>query len=145
MFAALKEKTRMKTIGKGAVFNMPLFREGLVLLMVVSGLMVSVAIAARPTINITLGTFFPYYSPTSVQVGPGSSISWENPTADLHSITHDACRTHDPCAFDSGAIGPNRTFTVHQLPPGRYPYHCSFHPIMKGVLVVNELEFPGET
>ena len=123
----------------------PLKIGGLVLLMVGMFLMVSFAKAAPSTLRITISTFFPHYSPKLVQIGTGTPISWENPTATLHSITHDGCKTGERCAFDSGAIGPNRTFTVHHLPPGYYPYHCSFHPIMQGVLVVLEPGGPSET
>ena len=122
-----------------------LARRCLAILMVNISLMVSLASAAPSHLTITMSTFFPYYSPKSVQIRSGASISWENPTADLHSITHDACRTPGPCAFDSGAIGPNRTFTLNQLPPGHYPYHCSFHPIMRGTLVVIESDTSNET
>ncbi len=132
-------------MGKGTIVDNLLLRGFLAMLMGGMCLLVSLASAAPSLLTITIGTFFPYYSPTSVQIESGSSISWENPTSDLHTITHDACRTHEGCAFDSGAIGPNRTFTLHQLPPGHYPYHCTLHPIMRGVLVVQELEFPEET
>ncbi len=96
----------------------------------------SLAVAAPSPLHITVGTFAPYYSPTFVRVGPNTPISWNNPTGALHSITHDGCKNGARCAFDSGPLGPNRTFTLHQLSPGSYPYHCSFHPIMRGVLEV---------
>ena len=103
------------------------------------------AIAAPSAFRIIVGTFFPYYSPELVHIGTGTPISWENPTSDLHSITHDGCKTGEHCAFDSGPLGPNGTFTVRHLPPGHYPYHCSFHPIMRGTLVVIESETSNET
>lgn len=116
-----------------------------VLLMMSVALMVPFALAATSTFRITLNTFSPYYSPKFVQIGAGTPISWENPTADIHSITHDGCISGGQCDFDSGPIGPNRTFTVNHLPPGYYPYHCSFHPIMRGTLVVLEPTSPSET
>ena len=108
-------------------------------------LTVSFVNAATPKLHITIGTFSPYYSPNLAHVNPGTPITWENPTATLHSITHDGCKTGDGCAFDSGAIGPHRTFTVPHLQPGRYSYHCTFHPIMQGVVVVLESDIPSET
>lgn len=103
------------------------------------------AIAAPSAFRIIIGTFSPYYSPNVVHIGAGTSVSWENPTLDLHSITHDGCKTGERCAFDSGPLGPNGTFTVRHLPPGHYPYHCSFHPIMRGTLVVTEPHPSNET
>jgi len=105
----------------------------------------SFATAAPSTLRITIETFAPYYSPKIVHIGTGTIISWENPTSTLHSITHDGCKESENCAFDSGAIGPNRTFTVHHLSPGIYSYHCSFHPIMRGALVVLESDSSSET
>lgn len=96
----------------------------------------SLAMAAPSTTRITIGTFAPYYSPTLVHIGTDTPISWDNSTGALHSITHDGCKNGTQCAFDSGPLGPNGTFTVHELPPGSYPYHCSFHPIMRGALIV---------
>ena len=105
----------------------------------------SLAMAAPSTLRITIGTFAPYYSPAFVNINTGTPISWDNPTSTLHSITHDECKKGARCAFDSGPLGPNGTFTVPQLSPGSYPYHCSFHPIMRGVLVVKDSESPSET
>jgi plastocyanin len=132
-------------IQKRTLLSQQLIRGGLVLLMVGIFLMSSFAIGAPSALRITIGTFAPYYSPTFVHIGKGTPISWDNPTADLHSITHDECKTGERCAFDSGPLGPNGTFTVRHLPPGSYSYHCSFHPIMRGVLVVVESGSSSET
>jgi len=105
----------------------------------------SLAVAAPSTLRITIRTFAPYYSPTFVHINTNTSISWENPTSALHSITHDDCRNGAQCAFDSGPLGPNSNFTVHQLSPGSYSYHCSFHPIMRGVLIVKDTDNSNET
>jgi hypothetical protein len=122
------------------------FKRGGWVLLLTSVLLISpLALAAPSFLRITLGTFSPYYSPNIVYIGRGTPVSWENPTADLHTITHDGCKTGEGCAFDSGPLGPNGTFTVRHLPPGHYPYHCSFHPIMQGILVVTESEAPSDT
>ena len=130
---------------KRTLLSQQLIRGRLLLLMVGMFLMGSFAVAAPATLRITIGTFAPYYSPTSVHIGTGTPISWDNPTADLHSITHDGCKTGEGCAFDSGPLGRNGTFTLRHLPPGSYSYHCSFHPIMRGVLVVVESGIYSET
>lgn len=106
--------------------------------------LMSLALAAPSTFRITIGTFAPYYSPTYVRIYTGTPISWDNPTAALHSITHDDCQNGAQCAFDSGPLGPNGSFTVHRLSPGSYSYHCTFHPIMRGVLVVQDKDGPNE-
>lgn len=132
-------------LGKSSCVFKPLNIGGTVLLLISIALMVPFASAATPTFRMTLNTFSPYYSPKFVKIAAGTLISWENPTADIHSITHDGCISGGQCDFDSGPIGPNRTFTVNHLPPGHFPYHCSFHPIMRGTLVVLESTRPSET
>ena len=122
-----------------------LLQRGIISLFLCSLLVLgSLAMAAPSTFRITIGTFAPYYSPTLVHIDTGTAIAWDNPTAALHSITHDGCIKGARCAFDSGPLGPNGTFTVHHLPSGSYPYHCSFHPIMRGVLEVIESYPPNE-
>ncbi len=118
---------------------------GLVLMMVSTLLLGSFASAAPRTLRITISTFPPHFSPELVHIGTGTPISWENRTSTLHSITHDGCTTGQRCAFDSGPIGPNQTFRIDHLPPGSYPYHCTFHPIMRGVLVVLESDLSSES
>lgn len=122
----------------------PLKRGGVILLIVIMMLIGSLATAAPQALWISIGTFLPYYSPELVKIGTGTPIAWKNTTATLHSITHDGCTTGERCVFDSGPIGPNGTFKVHDLPPGSYPYHCSIHPIMRGVLVVLEFDTPRD-
>lgn len=120
-------------------------RGGFVLLLASLLLINPFTLGASSTLRITLGTFAPCYSPKLVHIGSGTPIAWENPTADLHTITHDGCQTGERCAFDSGPLGPKGTFTVRHLPPGHYSYHCSFHPIMQGTLVIIEPTTSSET
>jgi plastocyanin len=95
--------------------------------------------ATPPQFQIIIESGSPYYIPASAKVPTGAPIRWDNPTASPHTITHDGCLTEEgPCAFDSGAINPNQSYTLPGLPPGKYPYHCRLHPIMRGVLTVTD-------
>ena len=81
----------------------------------------------------------PYFAPAKVTVASGSPIRWDNPTPTDHTVTHNGCvEDGTPCLFDSGIIPPGEQFSVSGLPPGRYPYHCRIHPIMRGVLTVTD-------
>ena len=123
------------------------FIQGVIFLLLTSSLFVinPVVLAGPSTLRIIVSTFSPYYSPQLVQMKVGTAVSWENPTSDLHSITHDGCKSGEFCAFDSGPLGPNGTFTIQQLAPGSYPYYCIFHPVMQGTLLVIETETASET
>ena len=121
-------------------------KRGVVILLMIGMLMMGSFATATPSpLRIIIKTFSPFYSPNFVQITTGTPISWNNPTLTLHSITDDRCKSSDRCAFDSGPIGPNRSFTVRELLPGYYSYHCSFHPNMRGVLVVLESSILSKT
>lgn len=142
----LKRKQNYQLRGPQKHFATGLWHLGLWGLLLGSLLTVaSISIAGPSSLRITIGTFYPYYSPEFVRIAPGTSISWNNPTSGLHSITHDGCKNDAPCAFDSGPIGPNGTFTVQDLVPGNYPYHCTFHPIMRGNLIITDSSYSSET
>lgn len=94
--------------------------------------------ASLPPFEIVIDSGSPYYFPASAKVPAGSPIRWDNPTGSPHTITQDDCVQDGPCAFDSGFVPPNGSYTIPGLPPGRYPYQCRLHPIMRGVLVITE-------
>lgn len=92
--------------------------------------------ATPPLFQITIESGLPYFLPTAATVTTGVPIKWDNPTASYHTVTSDGCVTEEPCPFDSGSVAPNGSYTLPGLPPGRYPYHCQLHPIMRDVLTV---------
>jgi len=94
--------------------------------------------ATPPQFLITIENGAPYFLPVSATVETGTSIRWDNPTATNHTITHNGCVNGEVCAFDSGNMAPNESYTLPGLPPGQYPYFCQVHPIMRGVLTVTE-------
>ena len=93
-------------------------------------------VAGPPQLSIMIESALPYFMPAEAATVSGAAIRWINPTAAHHTITHDLCLTTGPCAFESEVIAPNESYTIPSLPPGRYPYLCRLHPIMRGVLIV---------
>jgi plastocyanin len=89
----------------------------------------------------------PYYVPAAVTVVTGASVRWDNPTPTHHTVTHDGCFDEDGrCSFDSGAVDPGGNYTIPNLPPGRYPYQCRIHPIMRGMIIVTDAAvLPSQT
>ncbi len=72
---------------------------------------------------------FKYSVPTSV--APGATVSVMNMDGENHTVTADSGN-----AFDVKAIaGAIVTFTAPKT-PGSYPFHCTYHSNMHGVLVV---------
>lgn len=91
---------------------------------------------SRPSVLIKMESWAPYYRPVEAEIPLQTTIQWNNPTASTHTVRHDGCAKKGPCLFDSGAVHPNGSYTIQGLAPGRYPYHCELHPIMRGELVV---------
>jgi plastocyanin len=115
-------------------------------LLALVGLVVAAEAAATMPhqFQITIENASPYFLPATATVARGAGIQWSNPTATYHTITSDGCRNGGRCLFDSGSIPPDGTYTLPGLPPGRYSYHCTLHPIMRGVIeVVDRFELPG--
>jgi len=101
--------------------------------------------AMPPYTAIIIDSGSPYFVPKSATVASGSPIRWENPTATEHTITHSDClKDATACAFDSGLVLPNGSFTVPGLVPGRYPYLCRIHPIMHGIIIVTDPVVPSQ-
>jgi len=98
------------------------------------------SMTAMPTATqIMIEDGSPYFAPAKATVASGSPISWYNPTPTDHTVTQNSCvEDGTTCLFDSGIIPPGEQFSIQGLPPGRYPYHCRIHPIMRGVLTVTD-------
>jgi plastocyanin len=79
-----------------------------------------------------------YFMPKAATIAPHAPIRWENTTGSHHTITHEGCERGSVCVFDSGTLAPDGRYELTGLPPGTYPYLCRLHPIMRGVLVVQE-------
>ena len=95
--------------------------------------------ATPPYTAITIDNGSPYFVPKSATVATGAPIRWENPTPTEHTITHVGClEDGDTCAFDSGMVLPNDTYTHPGLAPGKYQYICRIHPIMHGTVIVTD-------
>lgn len=112
---------------------------------IISAVLAIVALTAWPTTAtapytaIIMESGSPYFVPKSATVSTGAPIRWENPTPTEHTATHVGClEDGEPCAFDTGIVLPNDTFTLPGLAPGRYPYVCRIHPIMHGVIIVTD-------
>jgi plastocyanin len=95
--------------------------------------------ATPPYTAIVMESGSPYFVPKSATVSTWAPIRWENPTPTEHTATHVGClEDGEPCAFDSGIVLPNDTYTLPGLAPGRYQYVCRIHPIMHGVIIVTD-------
>ena len=70
------------------------------------------------------------FSPPVLEVARGERVEWHNADLVPHTVTSSAKQ------LDSGSIAPDATWTHTPAAAGEYPYVCTFHPTMRGVLRV---------
>jgi len=71
------------------------------------------------------------FSPASINVVAGTTVTWVNDGAALHTITA------TDGTWDSGLVNAGGRFSRRFGTPGTYPYLCGLHPAMTGVVRVS--------
>ena len=74
------------------------------------------------------------FEPATVTVHVGDTVEWKNDDIVPHTATADD-ETQKP-AFDSGSIHKRAVWRYVAKRKGTYNYSCTFHPNMKGKLIV---------
>lgn len=70
------------------------------------------------------------FSPGTITVPAGTTITWKNTDNMAHTVTA------DDNSFDSGNIGAGSSYTRTFSVAGTYNYHCTIHAGMNGKVVV---------
>jgi plastocyanin len=70
------------------------------------------------------------FSPASLTVVAGTTVTWTNNDNMTHTVTSDAT------GFDSGNLTVGSKFSQMFSTAGTYAYHCTIHPTMKGTIIV---------
>ncbi len=73
------------------------------------------------------------FSPATLTVKAGTTVTWTNNDGTQHTVTPDAGA---PAGFGSGGLSPGTSYSFTFTSPGTYPYHCSIHTSMKGTVIV---------
>lgn len=60
----------------------------------------------------------------------GTKVTWTNNDGAPHTVTSDSG------AFGSQTLNQGNTFSFTFTSAGTFPYHCAFHPGMKGTVIV---------
>jgi len=72
------------------------------------------------------------FSPGTLTVPPGTTVTWTNRDFDVHTVTAD----DTPPTFKSAGLDTDDSFSFTFNKAGTYPYHCALHPHMTGKIVV---------
>lgn len=70
------------------------------------------------------------FTPNSLTVPVGTSVTWTNKDAVTHTVTSDTG------LFDSGNLTSGSKYTYTFPTAGTYAYHCKIHAGMTGTIVV---------
>ena len=62
----------------------------------------------------------------------GENVKWTN----LGQVTHTS--TSDTGKWDSGDLAHGRSFEFKFTATGSFGYHCTYHPLMKGMVRVTD-------
>jgi plastocyanin len=84
--------------------------------------------AARNSTSARMEDFV--FRPERLEVAAGTTVVWINQGQVAHSVTA------DDGSFDSGTIEPGARRSLTFSRAGTFPFHCTPHPFMRGVIVV---------
>ena len=70
------------------------------------------------------------YLPATLEVAAGDTVVWINRDVLPHTATRDGG------LWDSGSINAEQSWRLVAASAGSQPYSCTFHPVMRGTLVV---------
>ena len=70
------------------------------------------------------------FNPATLQISVGDTVTWIN----MDSAPHTATSNEE--GFDSGGLSKDESFSFTFEEVGNYDYICTFHPSMKGEVIV---------
>jgi len=94
---------------------------------------------AAQTWDVTVGDDF--YSPATITINVGDTVTWNNQGSMTHTVTSDPNQT---VYFNSGDLGPDNSYSFTFTVAGNFTYACQYHDMAGRVIVVQPApEFPG--
>jgi plastocyanin len=70
------------------------------------------------------------FAPSTVTISAGTAVKWVNKDGVKHTATA------DDVSWGTGTLEAGQNFSRYFKTPGTYTYFCSYHPEMKGTIVV---------
>jgi plastocyanin len=82
------------------------------------------------------------FVPAKLTIKPGETVIWTNTDDNDHTVDFDD--TEKKPRVKSGNLGNGDTFKHKFERPGKFPYSCSYHPRMKGIIIVTDRPAPAK-
>ena len=78
-----------------------------------------------------------FYIPAETTVKAGETVTWKNDDTAIHTATSGKDATPDG-EFDTSLVSPGQSSKPIAIPnePGQYPYFCTLHPWMTGMITI---------
>jgi len=89
------------------------------------------AVASAPAVPATTITATNFDFGAPITVAPGASVTFVNNDETRHNVTSDRDKE-----FASPTVVKGTTSFTAPTTPGSYPFHCTFHTVMHGTLIV---------
>ncbi len=86
------------------------------------------AAGGRDTVTAAVQDFL--FRPGRIEIAAGTTIVWTNDGQVMHTVSA------EDGSFDSGAIEPGERRGLTFSRVGTFPFHCTPHPFMRGLIVV---------
>jgi plastocyanin len=78
-----------------------------------------------------------FYVPAETTATAGEKVTWKNDDTAIHTATSGKDATPDG-KFDTSLVSPGLSSKPIAMPnePGQYPYFCTLHPWMTGMITI---------
>jgi plastocyanin len=73
------------------------------------------------------------FNPANLTIRTGATVTWLNQNGAVHQIDSDQ---NTPVAFTSSSLAHGESFSFTFTQPGTYTYHCVYHSLETGTIVV---------
>lgn len=95
------------------------------------------AAVSRAAKQITIHNFS--FSPATLTVPVGATVTWTNQDSAGHTVTSDTAAWPD-----SGTLDTGKSFSFTFKKAGKFTYHCAIHPSMTATIVVGSGSSAGQ-
>src|SRR5579875_178947 len=83
---------------------------------------------AHATVDVAIQNFA--FSPATLTVAPGTTVTWTNKDGAAHTVTSDSGAWPD-----SGNLATGKSFSFTFTKGGTYAYHCAIYPFMTAKVI----------
>ena len=77
--------------------------------------------------------------PFAINIDVDQEVTWRNEDKFSHGVTSGTPEDGPDGIFDSGLLHNSVYFSHTFSEAGMYDYYCTFHPWMKGIIIVGEV------